>query len=100
MIRVRAPGEPFDTTGEMVLEVDEPNDRVLVWDNIGGTLESKKWYPVDLVKVVWDIGGYEKAVSTLDQFGAEVKGKIKKQMRGGVGDAIDQLKRDLGQEEE
>lgn len=99
MIRVHAPGEPFDTTGEMVLDVDVPGDRVLVWGSIGGTEEWKRWYPVDQVKVVWDIGGYEKAMHLIDQMDAELKAHLKKN-QGGVGDAIGRLKKELHQEEE
>ena len=95
MIRVNAPGESGGCTGEVVLEVDAPNDQVLVQGNTGGTEEWKRWYPVDQVQVVWDIGGYGKFISAIDQFGAEVKGALKKRGRGGIEDALDQLRDEI-----
>ena len=65
-----------DDTGIMIVEVDTANQKVLVWDNIGGTEEFKEWHSINDVKMVWDIGGYEKAIHLIDQFDAEVKDLI------------------------
>lgn len=68
----------------LVLDVNKEDELVLVWFYVGGTREHKSWVPLSDVKVIWDIGGYAKAVHMLDQFGAAMKDLLKgyKEVKG------------------
>jgi len=56
----------------LVLNVNPELNRVQALFSIGGTDEHKDWIDVKNIRMVWDIGGYEKAMHLIDQFGSEV----------------------------
>jgi hypothetical protein len=70
----------------LVLDINKEDRLILVWFYVGGTREHKRWIPLSDVKIVWDIGGYAKAVHRLDQFGATLKDLPKKWKEVGGGE--------------
>jgi len=67
-----------DEGAVLVLDINKEDKLILVWFYVGGTREHKRWVSLSDVKIVWDIGGYAKAVHMLDQFGASMKDLPKK----------------------
>lgn len=65
--------------GTLVEEVDVINERVLVWNNIDGTAEYKKWIPINQINHVKKIGTYEYTLNLIRSFDGAMLGLAKKQ---------------------